>query len=266
MGNSQSMKEGIGQTGERSVRTNSIDFLSRTVNHFPLKHAKRYSCDNILTYNRDPSVSHDVWIPHRQDTTPYYDVINNPFLQKVRPYLRSLEKIGEISRLKFYYGDLVMKTEYGEELNLEVHEQDDQLGEALISLESEANRENIFFIYTYCAAAKGMDASYTHISMIYVTNVHRSACKYHIIQAGVNPQGQLILNPRKIRVPDNPVLISGNSRFIAILQSETFTRSMFLFLSKKLEPFFVAQSDLSLDLTRNNSRAVVLDFKPQYFE
>lgn len=266
MGASLSMKRRVRQTGERSGRTNSIDFLSRTFNHFPIKHVKNNSCDNILSYNRDPSKSNDVCVSHKQDTVPYYDVTKNRFLQKVRSYLRSLEQISQISKLKFYYGNLVVKTESGEESNLEIHEQEYQLGEALISLEPQRNQEDLFFIYTYCATAKGMNASYTHLSMIYITNVHRSTCKYHIIQAKVNPHDQLILVPRKIRVPDNPVLTSPNSRFVAFLESETFTRSMLLFLSNKLEPFFVAQCDMSLDLSRNNNRAVVLNFKPQYFE
>ena len=262
MGASLNMKRRINQSGGRSVRMNSIDFLNHTVNQFPAKRVRNHSCDDILSFNCDVSASHDVWVSHKQDITPYYDVIDNRFLQKVRSYLHSLEQIGEISKLKFYYGNLVMKTEIGE-LNLEVREQEYELGEALISLESEPNQEDLFFIYTYSATSKGMQAGYTHLSMIYITNVHRSTCKYHIIQAGVNSQGQLILYPRKIRVPDNPVLTSPNSQFIAILDSETFTRSMLLFLSSRFEPFFVAQREMSIGLTRDNSRAIVLDFKPK---
>ncbi|KAI6646748.1 hypothetical protein LOD99_12868 [Oopsacas minuta] len=275
MGSSLSLKRRVEATTNdfTVIRPNSCDILSDSYPErrldIPSKRQRNNSFDNILTYRKNPiliSPKRDFGSCSSNDDDTYLDITENRFLKKVQLYLRSLEQLGDISNLKFHYGHLKMKTEDGEEVNMEVHDQDYDLGEPLIALKPETNENNFLFVYTYCSSAKALSSRYTNISMIYITDVHRSKSKYHILQAGMTPQGQPTFIPRKIRVPDNPKLTSPFSRFIGILQSGGLGRTMLLFLTSSMEPYYLAQSDMSLDFTKDDRRAVVLEFKPQYYE
>ena len=202
----------------------------------------------------------------RGDSVESYssDVTENRFIQKVQSYLRSIENMGDISKLKFYYGNLIVKSDT-DEFSVEVKEQEFGIGEPIVSLETKVNKNNMFLVYTYSITGKGLNSRYTHLSMLYITNVYKSKCSCHILQAVTNSSGQPSLVPRIIRVPDNPKLISPSSRFITTLKPNEL-KTMLLYLNRNMEPFYLSQSDLSLDFTSDDNRAIILQLRQQYYE
>ena len=205
-------------------------------------------------------------LTNRGDSVESYssDVTENRFIQKVQSYLRSIENMGDISKLKFYYGNLIVKSDT-DEFSVEVKEQEFGIGEPIVSLETKVNKNNMFLVYTYSITGKGLNSRYTHLSMLYITNVYKSKCSCHILQAVNNSSGQPSLVPRIIRVPDNPKLISPSSRFITTLKPNEL-KTMLLYLNRNMEPFYLSQSDLSLDFTSDDNRAIILQLRQQYYE
>ena len=252
------------------LRPNSIDILSDDFqqNNFPSQpEGRNHSFDDILSFKRNGPL-----LPLSRGLTSLgnsmegssRDLSENRFIQKIQSYLRSIEKMREISKLKFYYGDLLMKTGT-DEYNVEVKDQSFELGEPIIALEPKANEDNVFLIYTYSLAGKGLNSRYTYLSMLYITDVFMPKSSCYILQTTTNSFGQPSFVPRKIRVPDNPKLISPSSRFISTLKPDELS-TMLLFLNRNMEPFYLSQSDLSLDFTSDDTRAVVLHLKKQYYE
>ena len=182
------------------------------------------------------------------------DVTENQFIQKTQRYLRSIEDMGEISDLKFFFGHLILTTEDGK-YSVAVREAD--LGEdIIITLESEVDRNDTIVLYTYTSSVTGLAQKYTYFSLLYIKNVLHSNSRNYILQANMNtPHGQPTFIPRRIRVPDNPKLVSPYSRFIGTMLPQGFIRTMILFLSNSMQPFYVAQSDMSLAFTTNEVAA-----------
>ena len=273
MGSALSLKRRTALTKSSTIlRPYSFDVLSDNFqkNNFDYQQqeSKNHSFDDILTFQQNGGIS----LPSSRGLTSLdseesfsYNVTNNRFIQKVQSYLRSIEMMGEISKLKFYYGNLLVKTETAE-FSVEVKDQESALWEPIITLEPKTNEDNLFLIYTYSIAGKGLNSRYTYLSMLYITNVYQSKCTCHILQAVTNSYGQPSFVPRKIRVPDNPKLISPSSRFITTLKPPSELSTMVLFVNRNLEPFYLSQSDLSLDFSSDDSRAIVLHMKQQYYE
>ncbi|KAI6646747.1 hypothetical protein LOD99_12867 [Oopsacas minuta] len=187
------------------------------------------------------------------------DLTENRFALKVQTYLSSIEQLGEISNLKFYFGNLSLKTADGE-YNVEVSERGEQ---KFVSLEEEVDSNNTFFLYTYNSSAQRLNNNYTYCSLLYITDVYSKKSKVHILQANAAwPYGKPSLIPSKIRTPDNPKLISNYSRFISTFQPEGVMQSMITFLTSNMDPFYLAQSDMSLDFTANEPNAAVFTFTP----
>ena len=184
------------------------------------------------------------------------DVTENKFIQKAQSYLRSIELMGEISDLKYFVGHLILNTEDGK-YSLSV--KDTNWGEdPMITLESEVDQNDIVLLYTYTSSVTGLAQKYTYFSLLYIKDVLNTYSKYYILQANVNtPNGQPTFIPRRIRVPDNPKLVSPYSRFIGSISLQGTTRTMILFLSRSMQPYYVTQSDLSLDFSINESSAGV---------
>ncbi|KAI6646749.1 hypothetical protein LOD99_12869 [Oopsacas minuta] len=179
----------------------------------------------------------------------------NPFAQKVRRYLSSIEQEGDITNLTFSFGNLSLKTGDGE-YNVEVSEEGD---ETLISLEDEVNSKNTFLLYTYNSTAKRLN----HCSFLYITDVYSSKSKVHILQANTDrPYGKPSFVSSRILTPNYHKLFSPYSRFVGTFHSETVMQSMITFVTPNMEIFYLAKNDTSLNLTDNGKNAVLFTFTP----
>lgn len=188
------------------------------------------------------------------------DFTENRFALKVQTYLRSIEQLGEITDLKFHFGHMILKIG-DEEFSVEVSEQGHV---PFVSLEEDMNSNSGFLLYTYSSSAKGLSHKYNYCSLLYFSDVYNSSKnKVFILQASMNKSyGKPSFTPTRIRTSDNPKLVSHNSRFIGTFQPEQMIRTMLTHVSQHMEPFYLTQSDMSLDLSTDEQQAVVFYFLP----
>ena len=180
-----------------------------------------------------------------------YDVTEKDFVQKVQSYLHSIEQLGEISDIRCFFGNLTLKTE-DESFNVEV-KGTGTVGESIVTLESEPNHSNTFMVYQYSTHFTNP----RYFSLLYITDVESSDSTYYVLQANTsNPSGVPNFIPRRIKTSDNPKLVSPSSRFVGIFDEDGLDDSTnILFYNRDQEPFYLTQSDLSLDFTTDEFRA-----------
>ena len=234
---------------ENSKQKPKLIPTSRSYNQFPFPEGA------LLTHS---SISSDSCDSNGHSCS---DITENRFILKVQSYLLSIERLGEISDLKFFFGHLIINTDDGK---YSVAVRDESMGEdPIVTLEPEADMNDIVFLYTYKTTAVGLAQKYNYFSFLYIRDVFRSKSKQYILQAQMNtPFGTPTFTPRKIRVPDNPKLVSPYSRFIGTMVPEETIRTVVLYLSKSMEAFYVVQSDLSLAFSTNEEKAGVFTLMP----
>ena len=227
---------------------------------------RNFSVDNILNFrsskkNRGDIRKHPMLTSQgSSESSSFSDVAEKAFVHKVQNYLQSIEKLGEISDLNCFFGKMMLRTEEG---NFSVEVKGTGMGgEPIVTLESEPNPSNAFMIYQY--STHFMNSRYTYFSLLYITNVERSDSTYYVLQANTNnPSGVPNLIPRRIKSSDNPKLVSPSSRFVGTFEEGGPKSTLIVFMTKDMEPFYLAQSDLSLDFTRDHFRAGIFDFNLQ---
>ena len=188
------------------------------------------------------------------------DFTEHRFALKVQTYLRSIEQLGEITDLKFHFGHMILKTEDGE-FSVEVNEQGMV---PLVSLEEDIQTNSGFLLYTYNSTAKGLNHKYNYCSLLYFSDIYNtSKNKVFILQASMKkPYGTPSFTPVRIRTSDNPKLVSPNSRFIGMFDTQPIIRTVITHLTQHMQAYYISQSDLSLDLSTNEQQAAVFCFLP----
>ena len=186
------------------------------------------------------------------------DFPDHPFAVKIQEYIRSIEKLSDITDLKFQFGHFMLKTADGE-LSVEVNEEGI---EPFVSLEEDRTNNSGFLLYTYKSSTKGLGNKYSYSSLIYFSDIYKAKSKVFILQARMNtPYGMPNFIPTKIRTSDNPKLISHNSRFIGMFDSQSI-RTPITHVSQYMEAYYLSQTDMSLDFSTDEQQAVVFHFVP----